>query len=561
MRQWFLDYYLKLLVTIAGIFFILALIGGFKHYTPVPFMDMWDGYLIFYNQVIDGNYAIWWAPANEHRILLARLFFWLDLRFFHGKIIFLYFVNYFLVTSSIIIFYYLIKEALPNNANQKFRLVIISFLSILLFSLIQQENIFWGYQSSFFLAQLLPLISFFLLYLSNSFKKYSFYLYLFSAIVGFACAGSMANGLLAFPMLIMMAIFLRMKWLKIIGLLMCFFIVLYLYFHSYQSNDHLIDNLTHHFIQCSQFVLVNLGGPIFYMFETKNFIYAGFAGAFFIGSFIFFTYKTLFQKPEKKELLLTLLIYILYIIGTAVLAASGRLIGGSIGAVTSRYMTPVLMGWSALFILYAIYFKQKLTESRCALIALLFIPILLFPIQLSALNSQRAFNFEQLIAALALEMRIPDKDQVELTYPHLHSVFVTSEPSIKRNLSIFGNPLIKGIRNTIGQKQLKKSGIACWGTIEVVAKIAGEPHYDRISGWLFDPIAKRVPASLFVVDKNNTIVGYALTGNPRPDVVSFIKNKKANYSGFKGYILASAVKDSLSLLGNNPNCSFNNWHT
>lgn len=66
-----------------------------------------------------------------------------------------------------------------------------------------------------------------------------------------------------------------------------------------------------------------------------------------------------------------------------------------------------------------------------------------------------------MVAALALEMRVYDKDQIELTYPRLDGVLITSEPSVERNLSIFDNPLIKDIRNIIGQKELKKSGVTC----------------------------------------------------------------------------------------------------
>lgn len=159
-----------------------------------------------------------------------------------------------------------------------------------------------------------------------------------------------------------------------------------------------------------------------------------------------------------------------------------------------------------------------------------------------------------MIAALALEMQVLDRDQIVQTYPNVDAVVASSKSSIERNLSIFGNPLIKNIRHVIGQKQLIASNIFCIGSINFVTKIAEEQRYGRISGWIYNLKVKRPPASLFFVDHNNNIVGYAITGMPRPDVALVI-NKKANYSGFQGYILASARQGPLFLMGNNPNCT------
>src|SRR5471030_57729 len=140
MKTFFLNYYSKLLFLIAGTFFILAIIGGYQNYTPVPFLDLWYGYIGFYNQLINGNYAIWWSQHNEHRIVLSRIFLLLDLRFFHGKMIFLCALNYLLVISNIITYFYILKCAFPSTVNQNIRLILISLISILLLSLIQSFN-------------------------------------------------------------------------------------------------------------------------------------------------------------------------------------------------------------------------------------------------------------------------------------------------------------------------------------------------------------------------------------------------------------------------------------
>jgi hypothetical protein len=65
-------------------FIVLAIIGTIRDYSPVPTMDMWPGFLNFYLKATAGDWSAWWQAHVSHRIVLSRLFFWLDLRFFGG---------------------------------------------------------------------------------------------------------------------------------------------------------------------------------------------------------------------------------------------------------------------------------------------------------------------------------------------------------------------------------------------------------------------------------------------------------------------------------------------
>lgn len=37
----------------------LAVVGGVRAYSPVPYWDMWDGYIGFFLRVADGDFSIW----------------------------------------------------------------------------------------------------------------------------------------------------------------------------------------------------------------------------------------------------------------------------------------------------------------------------------------------------------------------------------------------------------------------------------------------------------------------------------------------------------------------
>jgi hypothetical protein len=61
-----------------------AIYGMVQHYSPVPYADML-GVFIFYEALHNGDWSVWWAQHNEHRIVLARILFWLDWRLSDGN--------------------------------------------------------------------------------------------------------------------------------------------------------------------------------------------------------------------------------------------------------------------------------------------------------------------------------------------------------------------------------------------------------------------------------------------------------------------------------------------
>lgn len=89
-KRWLLTGFV--FITAASI--ALAILGGARAYTPVPFWDMWEGLFNFYLLVQSGDTSVWWAQHNEHRIVLSRLLFWLDIAVFRGAGLFLIIMNY-----------------------------------------------------------------------------------------------------------------------------------------------------------------------------------------------------------------------------------------------------------------------------------------------------------------------------------------------------------------------------------------------------------------------------------------------------------------------------------
>ena len=87
----------------------LAIIGGIKGYSSIPYWDMWDSTVNFNIRLAQGDYSVWWAQHNEHRIVLSKILFWMDQYFFGGLSTFLIITNYLLVLALVYLFWRIIQ--------------------------------------------------------------------------------------------------------------------------------------------------------------------------------------------------------------------------------------------------------------------------------------------------------------------------------------------------------------------------------------------------------------------------------------------------------------------
>ena len=95
---------------LAPVCVLLAVIGAVRNYSSVPHWDMWPGYVEFWVRLGEGHWREWWALHNEHRIVLARVLFWIDHAVFGGTIGFLLVVNYLLVFGAFLTFRAILLE-------------------------------------------------------------------------------------------------------------------------------------------------------------------------------------------------------------------------------------------------------------------------------------------------------------------------------------------------------------------------------------------------------------------------------------------------------------------
>lgn len=536
---------------------VMAIVGGFKSYSPVPFWDMWNGYLNFYIKASAGDWSVWWSQHNEHRIFLARLLFWLDIALFHGRGWFLIVTTYVLLGLVCLVYWKIWEERTRGNIPW------VGFILIAwLFLWVQEENLTWGFQSQFVLAQLLPLAALYWLHRAATAGPNQSQEFNIAVLCGLLATGSMANGVLALPLMTGYVVLARMGWKRGMLLTILSAVALGLYFHDFKApggHGSLIEALLESPLALLHYVLLYVGGPFYYLFGKSTFGHAvaTLAGIFMVGSSLVFAWRVV-PIANKSTLSLALLVFILYLGGTALGTGGGRVIFGVEQALSSRYMTPALMAWAALLLLFLPKLEALSQSARSRIwVPSLLLVLLMFSFQLKALASKHSVLFEREIAALALELGVKDQIQISNVYPSAELAQSIAEEAAARNLSIFGIAPFIGAREMIGQEhaQEARSDYQCLGFIDEVQAIAGDFKYVRVRGWIFDPHKGSVPRSVQLVDEDGVVQGLVLTGQPRPDVANAIDSAASN-SGFKGYVRSAAQGEVVILRSSEGSCKF-----
>lgn len=549
------------------IFFLLAVAGGMHAYSPVPFWDMWGATLGFFIAHSDGNTSVWWALHNEHRIVLSRVLFWLDYKLFDGTSAFLIAMNYVFVMSAIAVFYQICLARLkPDPQARKLALISASLIGAWLFQWMQEENLAWAFQSQFFLAQLLPLCALLALYQSSLTKTVSGNVdttrsrtfFMMACVLGVASAGTMANGVIALPLMTLYSLVMRQHWLRSLTLTIVSMATTTLYFSNYNpppSHGSLTDTLLSQPVDAAHYVLLYLGTPFYMLFggaETGA-IAAVFA-SIFMGLITTAALVRCIRNPHAHGLSMALVIYIIFLAGTALGTAGGRLVFGVYQALTFRYTTPALMAWAALFVLCLPWIIEAFRRWRVASLSLLGVTfIAMLSLQLQALEPKHQQIFDRAVAALALELGVKDETQISTTYVMSDGLIGTAEVASAYNLSVFGMYPWRDLRPEIGRRFSGQSDTQCLGHLDSVERIEQDNNYLVIRGWLFDRNTRQSPELIRVVNGDGITAGFALTGQPRPDVADAV-NRRAGLSGFIGYVNMHTNDGLHELVGDNPVC-------
>lgn len=529
---------------------VLAIVGGVRGFTAVPFWDMWHGYLDFYFRVRDGQWSAWWALHNEHRILLARLLFWVDLSWFHGTVWFLIAMNYLLVLASCLTFRALMRDRAPPWVGSKPALLVALLVYGWLFSWVQKENLTWGFQSQFFLAQWLPLLALYHLHRATEPDKAAHRHFVLACALGALSAVTMANGVLALPIMCAYAGVLRMGYRRLAMLLALCVACLWAYFTDYRPHDVRASPLATALqqpVQLLQYVLLYLGSPFHHMLKLRTLTGGQLLGLLLVVLAAAKAVQVL-KQPRQHALEIALLAYLAYIAATALATGGGRLaMEGVQQATTSRYTTPALLAWAALLVLYLPWVLQHLAAWRHRVVwPMLLLVVAMLPVQWKATRSVRPVLFEQEVGALALALGVADEAQVKtMFYDPVEGVRLARRAQAE-HLSVFGQPPLQGVRAAIGQRRDIPAGSICSARLTSVSTVTSSTAYVRVRGWLTEPASDlHGTAAAELLGRDGRVVGFVLT-SPRPRNAPADIDRRA--LAFAGYLRSSEDARMLRLL-------------
>jgi hypothetical protein len=544
---------------LAVLFVAFAIVGAMASYSPIPFWDMWSGYIGFFVNAGDGGWASWWKPHNEHRIVFSRLLFWLDLKFFHGTIAFLFVANLVLAALAAWLFMAMIRQTVPAPAHPGPGRVVGAAVVCLLFSWVQSENLGWGFQSAFFFAQLVPLFAFYLLYRAQVTPTRRHLLFVAAAVAGFASLGTMANGVLVLPLMAVLAAILKFDRTRIAILAVLAAAAALLYFSGVSPLRQRsgLGAAMGNPLGLLHYTVLYLGSPFYYL-PSGGRPAADLAGAFFLigaACLVVMAFLRVRVSPAESAggVASALLVFVGYIVATAFITGYGRLVLGVDQALSSRYTTAALMGWCALLVAGVSLARQDRIRWYGSAVALLAV-LLLVPRQMTVFTPN-PYPFERWISGLALEMGVRDDGQVGKVAPRIEQARSLAEKARKRGLSAYGRPPLRGIRERIGQQQVALPAGRCQAHIESIGPVPGDERYRSVEGWIYRPVTKSAPAEVLLVDPAGRLVGYGFAGKWRPDVAKVLGTDQ-RHIGFRGYLLSSYAGERIFLAGAEPACQW-----
>jgi hypothetical protein len=531
----------------------LAVVGARQSYTPVPLTDMWDGTVDFYRRVSAGDAGIWLAGHNEHRIVLARVLFWLDMRLFGGSAVFLIVANYLLVATSALVMWRFLRATMPRHEDAMLRAGTFLFLLAWLFSWCQEGNLTWGFQSQFILAQLLPLAALLALYHASVSTSSSRRWFLLSVLLGVASLGTMANGVLTLPILAAYAAITRQGWRRFLVLVGLALIMGAAYQRGLATGDgpSKLELLRQQPYQYVRFLLLYLGSPFYYIARNvtphAREVAAAMGALLVIGSAL--AALVHLRRPQGRHAQWALVMFLVFIGGTAAGTTLGRAASGEIHALASRYTTPAVMAWAALAIWVVSFVALRGRRWHAAVLVLMAGALGVGMIeQKHALDDQADKHYEQSLAAVAMGLGIADDAQVQIIFPFTENALRLARDAAAANLSIFTAAPWQATPTVIGSSAPALPGVVCRGNIDESREAPSQQDYVRIRGWLDGPAPDTEGGALRVV-RDGKVVGYGLIGHSRPDVAEVTGAAAAARAGFVAYVPRDQLGHPLVLLG------------
>ncbi|WP_322042776.1 glycosyltransferase family 87 protein [Paraburkholderia sp. J67] len=517
---------LTVFVTAISLFVAISSIVGCIHFfSPIPFFDQWDGFVGFYQTVREGHaLSAFWAQHNEHRIVVSRVLFWMDIAWFGGMNVSTIGGNWLLCAGIALA---IIVESRRVWTSQVTRLFTAAFAIALALSWAQRENLTWGFESQCLLVYLFAILAF--ARLSRDDPKN---INLAAALVFSVLATiSMGNGIAVFAVGAIQCFLLRQSWRRIFALCASGALTAALYFHDYtRPMLQLLGPIPEHATRTKiQYFFSFLGNAIFYSIPNIHLAFVFGLATFLIASL---TVLNLYRTGEITPFRAFLIGCYGFVLVTALGATHSRWMLDLSSSISSRYTTPTLLGMSVLGFLLIDITETTSRRRFYVMFALSVVVAALAPSSLRAYGDN-SILFGQKMAVLGQKIGLVHPEYVQYVYP-LNQLAAFEKRATTANLYQIG-PYRSGWLHDAGLVKFDATRIdpsLCIGSMDAIRPdTAGQTAV----GWVVATQYAQPSTLIVLADGQGNTVGYGVTGIKRPDIRKLIPDAPHD-SGWVGFV-------------------------
>lgn len=480
-----------------------------------------------------------WAQHNEHRLVFTKLLSFIDIRFFHGRQIFLLCCIFLVQMVELLLLAWCMRRF--GHLRGAVWRTGVGLMSFCLFCPSQWENLIWGFQVQCGMPMLFATLSIAALLLfaekqgSATISSWRYIVLCIAAAV--ASTFSLANGILVWPLLIAAAVLLSLRGTVVALLAAAGVLNIGAYFYGFFWPQ-----------QHAQ-PLASLATPIRVLSYTatllgSSWIDSGIGIAVIIGGIGITVAMTavglLWARGKLTSPFYLLLVFLLlFTLATIGVTALGRMNFGLEQAFSSRYQTVALVFWGALAVLLVTW-TAELEHSP--------IPLLIVQIGILcavtwaathsrfALRTARWYAFQMNAAGAA--MLTGAKDDVQFQRAAVNPELALAEAAFmqKEGLSIFAGEQYSRLGKRFNSLFPGASPHDCRGAVESITAVdpSGTSRL-RLKGWVWDATLRTEPSEIIVV-VDDTIQGVGVVGDWRPDVKANQPGVRSNNIGFTAYV-------------------------
>lgn len=511
-----------------------------RSYSPYLFWDQWSEIAFWMGLGGQHTIAAFWSQHNEHRIPILRLLCLADLKYFGGTNKSLLIEIFVIQCAHAVLLTWVAKKY--GALNGAVVLSLAGFVTYCLFSPLQIEVFYWGFEVTFVLVGLAASACFACAVAYPRIEPAGWVRRNFIVGLSILCCvvaeSSLANGLLTWLLLLVLA--LKLKFARhhvwIIVAASSLGILAYLAgYHSPADNSNPFQTIRQpgrvlsYVVGCLSSSWDNssvsaITWPNLSQSVTLIAIFLSVGGAI----------KCLTSRACSR-LHLFVFSNLTFTLATIVMNALGRLKYGYAHAATSRYQVMALMFWACIGILLASYAPRYSARTvrwfQAAVIVLLISSVYRWSeMQTFALEHQAAVKTgwvalsRHLMGDPAIHWLFPDANPLRQWFDFIQVNHLGAEPAYP------GPARVAQVPNHMRLSGFKYRPLDCDGRLDEVVQIT--PHSFFLTGWAYDFQDGTRDVKVAVASPKGTAISFTPLHIPRPDVPKVLPKIQAVNTGW-----------------------------